>query len=496
MAGDSLAFIYQLQGENYNSLASTNFKVSVTDPDDTQLTSSQIHSLEASGKTMYSYLSIGEAENYRSYWQSSWNSNPPSFLLGEDKSWPGDYNVKFWDPAWQHMIINEAVTMAKDGYNGVVLDVVDAYTVQSVANAYTGSGDARSAMMSFVEAISAATKAVNPNFHIIQNNALDLLTTDPNDGNSATNTAYMSHIDGVVAEDTFYNSDNTKTSWGTWNLQYLQHAVDSGKQVYSIDYPTNASAQQSYISQAVSHGFIPFVGTENLDSVPSVNYQVPGDLTSTLTTDLQHITDLTTGTLGLNSGTTTTTGTTTTGTATADPDPGTSTSSDSGSSGSGSVSSASSSSSGSSSDSSTTTAQSGAPHSGSGPTVSGHRTVIHGTDHADHLTGTGGNYVIRGAQGNDVITANGHGNLYGGAGHDTFVFNANSGTNTIHNFKTSGGSSDTIQISSSIYTNTHQVLSHIDYSNGNAVVHLDGGNSVTVLGVADHALTAKDFHIA
>ena len=43
--------------------------------------------------------------------------------------------------------------------------------------------------------------------------ALDLLTTNPDDPTSATNTAYLSHIDGVVAESTFYNNDNTPTTW-------------------------------------------------------------------------------------------------------------------------------------------------------------------------------------------------------------------------------------------------------------------------------------------
>jgi len=261
MASSTLAFIDQLQGVNYASLSATNFEVGIVDPDGSGLTSSQNSSLESSGKTILAYLSVGLANNYRSYWQSSWNQNPPSFILGADSSWPGAYYVKYWDPAWQQIVINEAVALAKAGYSGVDLDVVDAYDSSNVAAADGGIAKARTDMANFVEAISAATKAVNPNFKIVQNEGLDLLTTDPNNPASPTNAAYLSYIDGVLAESEFYLPNNTKPSWGPTDLQYLVHAVSAGKTVFSIDYPSSASAQQSYITGAIAQGFVPYAAT-------------------------------------------------------------------------------------------------------------------------------------------------------------------------------------------------------------------------------------------
>src|SRR5688572_15934169 len=121
---DTLAYIYQLQNISYQTLSSLKFKIAVVDDDATGLTASQITNLESSGKNVFTYLSVGEAEDYRSYWQDSWDSNPPDFLLGQNPDW-GSHYVKFWDPAWQKIVIDRAVEMAKEGYGGVVLDVVD-----------------------------------------------------------------------------------------------------------------------------------------------------------------------------------------------------------------------------------------------------------------------------------------------------------------------------------------------------------------------------------
>jgi hypothetical protein len=131
--------------------------------------------------------------------------------------------------------------------------------------------------MKFIEAISVATKAVNPNFKIVQNNALDLLTINPDDPTSATNTAYLSYIDGVLAESTFYLPDNSKPSWSAFNLQYAAHAVAAGKTVFSIDYPSSTAAQQDYINQAIANGFVPYAATSDQTlsaTIDPVNNQI------------------------------------------------------------------------------------------------------------------------------------------------------------------------------------------------------------------------------
>lgn len=57
-------------------------------------------------KLIVSYLSIGEAEDYRPYWQASWDRTPPSFLSGANPEWTDNYKVEYWDPAWQAIIFD------------------------------------------------------------------------------------------------------------------------------------------------------------------------------------------------------------------------------------------------------------------------------------------------------------------------------------------------------------------------------------------------------
>ena len=74
-----------------------------------------------------SYLSVGEAEDYRYYWKSKWNKKKPKWIVKENKEWKGNYKVKYWDPKWQTIIYGYMNRILKVGFDGVYLDVIDAY---------------------------------------------------------------------------------------------------------------------------------------------------------------------------------------------------------------------------------------------------------------------------------------------------------------------------------------------------------------------------------
>ena len=61
------------------------------------------------------------------------------------------------------------------GYDGMYLDIIDAYEVAQVNAAYTGP-DIRQAMIDFVISLSQYAKAIDPDFKVIPQNAVGLLT--------------------------------------------------------------------------------------------------------------------------------------------------------------------------------------------------------------------------------------------------------------------------------------------------------------------------------
>ncbi len=138
-------FLYLINPTNFNSKSAfitavtyTNYDLLIMDlffNDGTQFTSSEITLLKnkANGgkRLIISYMSIGEAENYRYYWQPSWNTNKPSWLDAENPNWEGNYKVKYWNTDWQNIIYGNDNSYLKKivdaNFDGVYLDIIDAF---------------------------------------------------------------------------------------------------------------------------------------------------------------------------------------------------------------------------------------------------------------------------------------------------------------------------------------------------------------------------------
>ncbi|GAJ02123.1 unnamed protein product, partial [marine sediment metagenome] len=90
-----------------NAVRETDYDITVIDLfyQDTTLTVSEVASLKikANGgsRLIIAYMSIGEAEDYRHYWQTEWEIEPPSWLVEENPQWPGNYKVQYWNKDWQ-----------------------------------------------------------------------------------------------------------------------------------------------------------------------------------------------------------------------------------------------------------------------------------------------------------------------------------------------------------------------------------------------------------
>ena len=105
---DARNFLYIINPSAYNSkdafldaLRNTNYDILLIDLfyDNDSLTLQDVNSLKvkANGgsRLVIAYMSIGEAEDYRYYWNDSWYLHPPKWLARENPNWPGCYKVKY-----------------------------------------------------------------------------------------------------------------------------------------------------------------------------------------------------------------------------------------------------------------------------------------------------------------------------------------------------------------------------------------------------------------
>ena len=130
--------MYATKVDFINALAATNYDLLIIDPyyqGSDALTVAELASLKtkANGgkRLVIAYMSVGEAETYRAYWQPTWDKKPPSWLSEENESWPGNYKVEYWNADWQAIIYGNDSSYLKSivdvGFDGVYLDIIDAY---------------------------------------------------------------------------------------------------------------------------------------------------------------------------------------------------------------------------------------------------------------------------------------------------------------------------------------------------------------------------------
>ncbi len=120
-----------------DAVRETNYDIIVIDLfyENTALTVSEVASLktkaDGGSRLIIAYMSIGEAEDYRYYWQREWEIDPPLWLAGENPEWSTNYKVQYWNKDWQNIIYGKDNSYLKKilvvGFDGVYLDIIDAF---------------------------------------------------------------------------------------------------------------------------------------------------------------------------------------------------------------------------------------------------------------------------------------------------------------------------------------------------------------------------------
>jgi cysteinyl-tRNA synthetase len=200
------------------------------------------------GRKVVAYISIGEAEDYRSYWQSDWVSNgkrtaaAPVWLGVENPEWKGNYQVKYWNADWQKLVLPAIDDAMAQGFDGVYLDIVDGF--QTYEQGADGCLDDRvnpetkqtyrRDMVDWVKAIAARARAKDPAALVIPQNGSQLVADND----------FFEVISAQGIEDLFTNGNKLQpTSHTEEILGHLKILASAKKPVLLIEYPKTPERQ-------------------------------------------------------------------------------------------------------------------------------------------------------------------------------------------------------------------------------------------------------------
>ncbi len=227
---------------------------------------------DGSRRLVISYLSVGEAEDYRAdYYAAEYMSeDAPDWLGPENRKWKGNRVAHFCHEGWQRTIVGD--DDGRNVYNslepsplfqllelrldGIYLDRVDVYT--EVAKECP---DGANKMVDFVARIGTQARQRDPHFMLVLQNAEEL----------TRNPKMIEAIDAAAKEDLFYGVDHSENINPAGDIkssvEYLKAVKARGRPVFVIDYLTAPAKKTDSKRRSLEQGFIPYFGPRELDKL-------------------------------------------------------------------------------------------------------------------------------------------------------------------------------------------------------------------------------------
>ncbi|MFL6798606.1 MAG: MJ1477/TM1410 family putative glycoside hydrolase [Xanthobacteraceae bacterium] len=258
---------YQLQKIRPASIAGIPYDVFVIDyssdgTDAQAFSKADIASLkrkpDGARRIVLAYLSIGEAETYRYYWQPQWETSPPAWAGETNKRYRSNIVVRYWDEDWQSIIFrgdnNYLDRILAAGFDGIYLDRVDVH--QELEQEHPNAGEE---MISFVKELAAHARSKQPGFLVVPQNAEELLVRAD----------YREVIDGIAKEDLLFGDSRSKHPNAQnvidTGVRYLKEMTQDGKPVFVVEYVDKPEQITAARKEIEGYGFIPHFAKRSLD---------------------------------------------------------------------------------------------------------------------------------------------------------------------------------------------------------------------------------------
>jgi len=251
-------------------------------------------------KLVMAYIDIGEAEEYRTYWEPGWWVGDPEWIAGEDPDgWEGNFPVAYWHDEWRQIWLGEGGYLAAildAGFDGIYLDWIEAYSDESVIAIAEDDGvDPQQEMIWWVQDMAEFCRGRRPGFFVIGQNGAELAEDDD----------YLTVVDAIAQEQVWFDggADNdppgdcplprTEAEVDTEGyrvslsprcrryldndpnsplhvsseeyLGYLTLAGDKGAIIFTVDYALEPENVTWVYQTSRALGFVPFVSNRGLD---------------------------------------------------------------------------------------------------------------------------------------------------------------------------------------------------------------------------------------
>lgn len=207
---------------------------------------------------LLSYLSLGEASTYRSYWD---RIKDKPWVLHENKDWKDSYRVDVRSEEWGTIVLDEAIPgILEQGFQGLMLDTLDAaaFLEETAPEKFKG---VKQAMADLVKAIHEKY----PQLLLVSNNGFGILNE------------IAPVLDGLLAEDIHWMIDFEKQKYREVPKTDREYRINLLKgtakayslPVFNIDYVSQKDRRliKKCIKKSKKLGFKPYVAEKDLSEI-------------------------------------------------------------------------------------------------------------------------------------------------------------------------------------------------------------------------------------
>lgn len=202
-------------------------------------TAAEIKKLKSGGRKVYTYISIGSLEEYRSYYKRF-----KKYILGKYTNWSDEKWVDVSKKAWQDFMVNDLIAgLRKKGVDGLWVDNTDVYYEFPRTAIFNGL-------------VSILSRCHQKNIPIIINGG-DVFVS------KLISTGKAKIIDGVMQEEvltaiTGYSSNRfsrqSKTDRAYYET-YLKRVRKAGRSIALLEYTKSASMRKEIIAYCKKNGY-------------------------------------------------------------------------------------------------------------------------------------------------------------------------------------------------------------------------------------------------